>query len=299
MFKRSFLLPLLPAALLISACTGSNNSLTKAAGETIVNGQELIEMTDARSSTVLIYRETEGADGQKAGSICTGTLVAEDMILTAAHCAPRKTDGKSFMFIGFGNNIDDSFTAKRKTPIGLVAEYRVNTQWDETTTSLLNSPNDLAILRFEGTLPEGFKIRPLPSEDYKIDSKGTIEMIGFGLTVEKGNDSGILRHTEVPATKVAEGVYIPKYKQYVPVPGTIIMNQQETGVCSGDSGGPLFAKVNGTVTMVGVTSMVADMSENEVKRACHGISVFVDLRAQLKWVQDTMAELALAKQLKN
>ncbi|MBO9667416.1 MAG: trypsin-like serine protease, partial [Bdellovibrio sp.] len=74
---------------------------------------------------------------------------------------------------------------------------------------------------------------------------------------------------------------------------------QETGVCSGDSGGPLFAKVNDKVTMIGVTSMVMDNSDAAEKRSCHGISLFVDLRAQLKWVQDTIAELELAKQLKN
>ncbi|RYZ69125.1 MAG: trypsin-like serine protease, partial [Proteobacteria bacterium] len=73
----------------------SNNVRTSG----IVGGMLVSESTEIRASTVLLMQiQSSGA----VGGVCTGTLIAEDMVLTAAHCAPDQSQ----ILIGFGNTIE-------------------------------------------------------------------------------------------------------------------------------------------------------------------------------------------------
>jgi secreted trypsin-like serine protease len=62
-------------------------------------------------------------------------------------------------------------------------------------------------------------------------------------------------------------------------------------VCNGDSGGPLYTRnTDGQLTLVGVTSLGIDVAPNALtpeKKTCRGVSLFVDIRDQLKWINDT------------
>ena len=304
MLNRAFLAPFATLPLVFSllvGCSNSNTALTSVSDDSdnIVNGKLVTEMTEARSSTVLLA----SIRPDNSASLCTGTLIAENLILAAAHCAPKPDQTDVVTLVGFGLNFGESFSPPpRKYPIYRTIDVKVNEGYDPSVKSLGNAPNDLAIFKFKGALPPGFKVRPLPGLDFKITSTDTLEMIGYGDTSETAKDGGFLRQTELPADRITDLIHIAAtdkegivQEQDIPSPGNIIVKQPDTGVCSGDSGGPLYTRnTDGQLTLVGVTSMGIDVAPNALapeKKTCRGVSLFVDIRDQLKWINETVNAL--------
>lgn len=305
MFKSAAFAPLALLPLAMSLLIGCSNANTPAALSNesqqiktqynIVNGTNVTAMTEARSSTVLLMNIDIG---QNKVIYCTGTLIAKNLVLAAAHCM-NKT---GITRVGFGLNVPESMGPQSKYPLYRVNEIKPHPAYNFQRHLLSNAPVDLAIFKFDGVIPEGFKVRELPSVDYKVPTSGIIEMIGYGQTSEKVIDPGTLRSTEVAADHIIDTFQVQRTDRDgqvseidVTIPGTIVVNQPETGVCSGDSGGPLFVRdAQGQLTYVGVSSRNIDLTQQESipeDQACHGVSIFVDVRAQLKWITDTAAEL--------
>jgi len=303
MLKRAFLTPFASLPLVFSllvGCSNSNSALTTVSddGDNIVNGKLVAEMTEARSSTVFLAALRP--DG--SASFCTGTLIAENLILSAAHCVPKPDQKNVITIVGFGLNLDESFGPNHKYPFYRTIDAKPHKDYDPTTKSLGNAPFDLAIFKFKGAIPPEFKVRALPAFDFKIAASDTLEMIGYGNTSEIAQDSAILRQTELSADRITDLVHIKAtdkegvvQERDIPVPGTIIVKQPDTGVCTGDSGGPLYVKNSeGQLTYVGITSMGLDVTPNALsaeKKSCRGVSLFVDIREQLKWITETVNAL--------
>lgn len=297
MLKGAALAPaiLLSAAFsLLIGCSNSNSDLTTAVSETqnIVNGTEVTEMTDARSSTVFLINFRPN----RTTSFCTGTLIDKNLVLTSAHCMPSQEGTQ--VRVAFGRNLTESL----KGPLLLVTEIEHNPSYKLDTKSINNAPYDMAIFKFNGVMPEGFKARPLPTEDYKITESDTLEMIGYGQTSEIIQDAAVLRRTELPTDRITDIIHIQATdddekvtEMSIPLPGTILVKQPDTGVCIGDSGGPLYVRDSeGQLTYVGITSTGVDVNPtalNPTGNSCHGVSIFADVRTQLKWITETVAKL--------
>ncbi|MFM6929231.1 MAG: S1 family peptidase [Bdellovibrio sp.] len=303
MMNRAFLAPFATLPLVFSlliGCSNSNTALTNVSEDSdhIVNGELVTTMTEARSSTVLLASIRK----DNSAALCTGTLIADNLILAAAHCAPKATEKDTIILIGFGLNFMESFGPDRKYPYYRTNDVKVHEGYDATKKSVNNARHDLAIFKFKGTIPPEFKVRPLPTIDFKTSATDTLEMIGYGDTSESTKDSGTLRQTKLPTDRITDFMHMKATDKDgvvdegdVPVPGAIIIKQPDTGVCTGDSGGPLYVKsAEGQWTYLGVTSMGLDVTPNALspeKKTCHGVSLFVDIREQLKWITDTAKEL--------
>jgi secreted trypsin-like serine protease len=259
--------------------TGSQGQIEHILNSNIVGGEKLEEMTDIRSSTVLVLF----AGGTHSAAVCTGTLIASDIVLTAAHCTPSKERGSAL--IGFGNNIEESF-GKAKYPPVAVIDAKTDPLYDESDLGK-NSVHDIALLKLSAGVPESFKIRNLPEKNFVVASSDELEMIGFGRTSEDQADAGILHHTSIAASQITSTIYDGETKMDYALPGNIAVLQPTNGVCNGDSGSPLFVKsADGKVTLIGVTSKSGNI-QNDAMR-CHGYSLFVDVRSQLKWITATV-----------
>jgi V8-like Glu-specific endopeptidase len=165
---------------------------------------------------------------------CTGTLVAPKVVLTAAHCIGGQKLGLvdryvvTFKPVALHNGVVEGGIAGRAYP-----NARYNLQLDENAGAAAfdrNSHYDVGVLvlgrRADAAYP-GIKPAPLPAQG-ALDGYRTktgnrpLTHVGYGVTTS-GVFDGIRRVTMSPLLKLTN---------------TLLFT--EGGICSGDSGGPVF-----------------------------------------------------------
>jgi hypothetical protein len=179
---------------------------------------------------------------------CSGIIIAQDLILSAAHCVE---DVDSFNSLRIGYEVQPltvEMQQHQETAVDVVTqfktskvvEYKVHPQYRTTA----DFDHDLVVLKIEGTIPPGFvpaTIMPKAVFDsLPAERKHPVELVGYGLVKEDPwTESSILRRVTV------QGVFSDLY---------LITDQSRGyGGCHGDSGGPAYLKWNGIPYLVGVT----------------------------------------------
>lgn len=147
-----------------SSQTAFNTSADDNSG--IIGGTEVPAGSPVHQSTVLIW-------DTQVGAICTGSILPNNIILTAAHCVgpvPRK---HLILFTTKMDQVKDMLTALSKadasSKAALVQKLRevsrpvsktaVHPQWMQPVKKVagqMPSTSDLGLMQFEGTLPAGF-----------------------------------------------------------------------------------------------------------------------------------------------
>lgn len=168
---------------------------------------------------------------------CTATLIAPKLILTAAHCLASKTDaqrwpGKTIFIPGRGGPVPD-----QSTGIWLV-DARIHPAWDAMIDS---STGDIALGVLELAVSD---VAPIPLVT-TVPPPGTpVLLMGFGDTSLDAYDGGIARRATVNQ--------VVRYEQDMFVIDGV--DQGLGTIQHGDSGGPGFVKVDGTLLVAGVNS---------------------------------------------
>ncbi|NRA66471.1 MAG: trypsin-like serine protease [Pseudobacteriovorax sp.] len=166
---------------------------------------------------------------------CSGTIVAEDKILTAAHCLDFVEDAQSIV-VRFGPDL-------RSVRYGRVA----------LGTPRIHPTLDLAVLQIEN-LPQGYypaKIFPPSARLRKYDS---VVIAGYGQTgSERDNFAEFLRWG---TTKFDQFLSEVEYEDGSVYPSILRFRGRadQAAVCNGDSGGPIFRKIGDHWGLTGVIS---------------------------------------------
>ncbi|MEZ0392774.1 MAG: trypsin-like serine protease [Pseudobdellovibrionaceae bacterium] len=239
---KKLILPLF-LTLAFVGCRGSRMSSSLSGQQTaIINGEPVAETDPSYAMTARLLMNVSDV----WIPICTVSILAEDLILTAAHCV-EDTEATDLRIafgaqpLSFTNQMDSE---KRIDVLAKFKTSQVKEFVSHPLYGISDYDQDMALIRIEQPVPEGFQAAPLLSnEQMKAIKEGEnyeVLLAGYGLVQEDPiDDSEILRQTKVSAQ--FEGLHL------------VTDQTKGSGGCHGDSGGPAYLTVENKMYLVGVT----------------------------------------------
>ena len=213
------------------ACAPKHPITESSPSASMVNGTVVHRPSDISRSVVALVMA-----GQKGQSLCSGTILDERTILTAAHCvdhSPRE------LIVVFGPVVQTSKPEMRRQAIAAVQ----HPQWKYGQRM-----GDIALVSFRGGLPEGFTPVTLAGPSFPLSFRRDLFMIGYGISnPARQGGGGILRQTHSAVVGLER-------------PDQIVVDERLSGACFGDSGGPAFARLDDQVVQVGLAHSVMNQS---------------------------------------
>ena len=265
-------------AVMLAACAPQHDPSSSVSAEQIATdniiGGSIVEALDpiARSTVALIILDASNPQDVQQGG-CTGTLLDQNTVLTAAHCIPAR----GAIIVAFTTNSREvnSFThpkARLVRGVEVHPEAFLNAQ-----KGLQKNYADLALLRFEGTVAPGYRPVQLLPQNRQLRNGMTAILAGFGLTdgVRETSDD-LLRKAAVSISNA----------QFSPTE-TLMDETKGRGSCRGDSGGPAFVVLNGATLQFGVLSR----GHNDPSNTCRGYSIYTNINAHMSWINAAKLKL--------
>ncbi|MEW6257121.1 MAG: S1 family peptidase [Pseudomonadota bacterium] len=196
------------------------------------------------------------------GASCTGTVLAPDLLLTAAHCVAPKAD-YAVALVGQG-------------PVTLIpiARVAVHSGFSAEQFRTRRPTPDLALARLAEPLPARFTPARLTTDTGLPERGASFLIAGFGMTADGAEKTaGTLRVVDLASIGTTGGIM-----------ARLSAPQGNAGACTGDSGGPAFldgrvAGVIGWVTAAGGA------------RGCGGVTGITLVGLQRDWIARAAREL--------
>lgn len=205
-------------------------------------------------SVVAVYAQQPGSG---AGFLCTGSVIAPTVVLTAAHCVSPSETGRNATF-----TVLTSANVNRSGGQQLaVREVHANPLWSARN---LEGGHDQGIV----ILDEPTSLPPLPFNRQAVAAASVgkpLRIVGYGL------DDG--------TRQTGAGVKRQVLTKLRSIQSMLIgVGDSRHGTCNGDSGGPAFMKIDGVETIVGVTSYGnADCSDGGFDARVDTDLAFIDM----------------------
>jgi len=255
---------------LLGLVLSSTSALAGTQSTNIIGGSTVSTTNPDGASVVAIVIQLSG--GQ---AICTGSLLADDILVTAAHCVTGE-DGKTVtakqLTLVFGNDIRSS-----KRILVKATGVQRHPGYDPERGG--KDQNDIAVIRFGGGLPKGYLKATLLSSSSTIPKGASAVLIGYGVNTMSGGGSGegVLREVTV---QVADGKFAKT---------EILLDQRNhKGACHGDSGGPAYARSKGKLLLWGVTNRGDPVNAPD---DCAHYSVYTRITAQSSFINSASRTL--------
>lgn len=254
------------AAAMLSACAPGGAQVHQTEGQAdiasgIIGGRDVDANNPMSKSFVALYDTAKGA-------LCTGTLIGNNLVLTAAHCI---SENPTTMAVIFMTNLVSGQINKElvRRVDGAIANpsYASNQNNDKNT-------GDIALVHFQGQLPAGYQAVPLlPAARASLLRKGQLILLaGYGISngVTKVG-SGILRQTSIR-------IFDERFSQT-----EVKLDQtQGTGACHGDSGGPAILFIGSQAYVWGVTSRGSEDPNDD----CSRYVIYTNAASYQQWIAD-------------
>jgi len=246
---------------------GENQSNKKIVSSNIFGGKSIEENLSLKKHIV-------GVSRYKTQGICTGTIISDQVILTAAHCVPENTDANEIKII-----FDHDFQTQKENKIN--AESIIIHEDYVLNEKII--ANDIALIKLEKSIPDNYSplnLNDISSLIFSEIKKSTVSGFGYSRVEFPRLGLGNLRFTEIEALELNENSPLIYFDQ-----------SKGRGVCQGDSGGGAFVIQNDQWIQIGVTSFVNTKENNPKKADCKKISAFSSIHYFLPWILENILKL--------
>ncbi|MES2600171.1 MAG: trypsin-like serine protease [Pseudomonadota bacterium] len=200
------------------------------------------------------------------GGVCTGTMIAPNIVLTAAHC----------IMLGTTNRVIDYSTK----PPQLIApqQVAVHPRYNAQSIAAHRATADVALLRLSAPLPgKSAALLGVPRVPFSPMSRFTV--VGIGSTAA-GSDSGVGTARAAPLAVTGQ----PGTLQVRLVDPQTQNKAAGMGACTGDSGAPAFEDQDGHSVIVGVVSWSTGANNSA---GCGGLTGVTPLTLYKDWIVKT------------
>lgn len=253
----------------------------------VFGGKTLSSDSIIAKGTVFI-RQDAVKDGKAVYIGCTGSLIDKNIVLTAAHCVPQNLDA-STLLIAF--SVDPICQIdKGSSDLRAVEKILIHPKYNED-----NLQFDIALLRFEGSAPDGTIPLKLEMEKTKLSTQSEIFVAGFGKTTDYNLDDPSTTQLRAAQVKTAQ-VDSARASTYSTDQEVLYFDQRNgQGACQGDSGGPVFLKKGGQLSIIGVVSGGDSLGEeswkDEKQISCKLGMRATSVQAEKSWLKSAYFEL--------
>lgn len=233
-FCQNLLLNLSLISTILITISSCGPSPTTASAPAMIHGSE--PEAWVKSHTIALVHKDNGKYS------CSGTIIADDWVLTAAHCF-RSVDGtltyqaKDYQ-VFFGEVDSDA------------AAPRANIDRDPIFFShhVLHPHLDLSLIHFQGGLPAGYEPAKILGDSSVLSKNTPIKIAGFGRVspnCDRESDPDCEGRLRQRKSKI---VSIPKGSMFA---NLIVLSSKGGGACYGDSGGPAYAQIGHEWYLIG------------------------------------------------
>lgn len=264
-------------SLLLLACAPATMAPQVRESSLHIFGGSRVEASDPLSGATVSLIRSNGFP------FCTGSYMGGNTVLTAAHCVTGLESPLVFVSFDletptsldplYGDRGAQSVKSRRVTKTLVHKGYDPARVSKKYVTHEPEEPiNDVALVFFEGSAPEGSRAVRLIDPQVEVEPGTTITLAGFGHSDAGGGDYGRLYkvHTHVggirnTSLEIVDGPNVEK------------------GSCLGDSGGPVIVgstqpgSVEPVLTVTGIVSYGPSDCET-------GTGINTDLRFFRDWV---------------
>ena len=276
--------PAIFAVGISTALIGCSSTSSLAPGYQLLGDLTQCEPTLEKQSTIVSGKVvTLGDPDQKLVSmikierngklhICTGALLSDRSILTAAHCVWGASEDD--VRVSFVTNEGCQPYHRRKMELE-VESFKTHDDFDSTPQSF----SDIAVLKLAGPAPKDSQRLPLLA-DNETPSSDKLVLLGFGITKEDQKDSQILRKIE------------KSFKEDLRKKDrTLLVDQtsKKGGFCRGDSGAPLIVELWNEPYILGVNSANIGLEKGQ---ECQAASLAINVSSNhfRDWISKTVAD---------
>jgi hypothetical protein len=197
------------------------------------------------------------------GTFCTGSLIAQDLVLTAAHCVLPGADYKVIL--------------PGQTPLRLLDVKRIASHQFNVASILAHRASaDVALLQLASPLPPSKASAPLGAPVIPILLGARFTIAGVGVTKRgDGKSGGTIRAADLAVTGKPGTLQIR-------LADPLTTNTSDgLGACTGDSGAPVFETQGGRAVIVGVVSWSTGANNTE---GCGGLTGVTPLTLYREWI---------------
>lgn len=202
-----------------------------------------------------------GIFDQAKGGICTGSLIAANLVLTAGHCINVENPQETVVFFGTSlKEITEQVQTGNQTNIRFAAKVVRHERFGagRTPAGAGGTNNDIGLILIEEKAPQGFQLAKIAPAQLSRTLRAGSEVTLSGFGVNK-----FQRHPVTGESLVSEGSGVLRKVDKIKLLSILPSGEELTfdqsigrGACHGDSGGPalLFDKVTKRNVVIGVTS---------------------------------------------
>jgi hypothetical protein len=198
------------------------------------------------------------------GNFCTGTAIARDLVLTAAHCVLA---GADYKLVELGAD-------KTKPVLKDTAGFARHPQFNLQTMLAHRATADVALLKLAAPLP--VTPRPLLPSRPRVTVGERFVVHGYGVSTRgDGNSAATLRKAVLAATGQPGNLQL---RLVDPATGN---TRTGLGACTGDSGAPVYRESPSGLAVIGVVSWSTGPNGDD---GCGGLTGVTPIELYRRWI---------------